>query len=289
MSGPKCTGCGDTRLVVEPDRATGRAVGNLCDCAAECPDCEGTGWIEIKGEGRSCSVGACPCRQIASRAGLVTAANIPNRFASSTLAAFEARLHHHAHLVAALRRWVEAFDGDSPSLLFVGGTGLGKTHLAVALLRALIVHRNVRGRFVEFYELLSDIRASFGKPGAEQALLKGLVAQPILVVDELGKGRGNDFEQGVLDHLVGTRYNQGSPTIFTTNYPPDAAVPVEGPNDSNPYGELAHLPADFCGATLRGQVGDRLYSRILGMSKVFVLRGAGDYRARHWDPEEGQS
>ncbi len=271
-----CDTCGGRRIVLRPGEETAEAA--LCECAQSCPDCGGSGWLEQRQEGGYTAAAPCPCQELERRVRLVNEAGIPRRYAECTLDSFEPRLSNHDHLMGYLRRWVGGFSERNRGLLLVGGAGVGKTHLAVAVLRQLILDRGIRVRFVEFFELLASIRATFGTRGGEQRVLGALTAVPVLAVDELGKGRGKGFEETVLDQLINGRYNRSLPTIFTTNYPLRRTDRIHEAGQAVRMEGLDHIQRLLGDPPLEDQVGARVYSRVLDMCTPFVLRGASDYR-----------
>ena len=116
-------------------------------------------------------------------------------------------------------------------------------------------------RFVEFGHLLTELRNCFKEPGRARDVIQPLVDISVLVIDELGKGRGSDWELSVLDDLISKRYNAERTTILTTNYPVEAKISFEGQD------------------VLSERVGMRIYSRLMEMCQPVRLVGA-DYRQR---------
>ena len=157
-------------------------------------------------------------------------------------------------ICARIRAW-------SSGSLFHGSTGTGKTYLTIAILRYLLINRGVRAHFSEFMHLLSALRASYGDRGQAEDVLRPLVDVPLLVIDELGKGRGTDWELSVLDELISKRYNAQRTTVFTTNYG------IESSPDG--VGQAA--------ASLLERVGVRIHSRLMVMCEPVRLTGY-DYR-----------
>ena len=41
---------------------------------------------------------------------------------------------------------------------------------------------------------------------------------PVLILDELGKGKNSEWEMNIIDKIIHQRYNAKKKTIFTTNY-----------------------------------------------------------------------
>jgi DNA replication protein DnaC len=102
------------------------------------------------------------------------------------------------------------------SVLWIGPSGVGKTHLAIALgVRACQANYSVR--YVRAYPLLRHLYASLADDTLEE-VLNELAKPDVLIIDELGnspKKLENDLA-GVFFELVARRYRRGV-VILTTN------------------------------------------------------------------------
>ncbi len=107
-----------------------------------------------------------------------------------------------------------AFLEQQRNLVLVGGTGTGKTHLAVGIARACI-RRGARGRFFNVVDLVNklDAEARGGRQGRTADLLCRL---DFVVLDELGYLPFAQTGGQLLFHLVSRLYEQTS-VIVTTN------------------------------------------------------------------------
>ncbi len=125
-----------------------------------------------------------------------------------------------AHLTA--RRFVDAYPVDTAGkgLLFVGSIGVGKTHLAVGVLRRLVHERGVKGLFCDYRELLKSIQNSYNPQvqTTELDLLKPVFAAEVLVLDDLGAQKPNEWVWDTVALILNSRYNDRLTTIITTNY-----------------------------------------------------------------------
>ena len=103
-------------------------------------------------------------------------------------------------------------------LLFHGGYGCGKTHLAAAIAAA----RLAAGQavlFVNAPDLLDHLRATFG-PGSEVSydeLFERVRNIPMLIVDDLGAESPTQWAQEKLYQIFNHRYNAELPTVVTSN------------------------------------------------------------------------
>ena len=266
-----CQVCEGERVAFRAGELT--VAAEVCECVQTCPECEGTGW---RVRGGSSSV--CVCQRLVGRVRLLNDSALPARYWDSRLDNFVRRVDRHDRHLGFLRTWIDGFSPRNKGLLFVGPVGLGKTHLAIAVIRKLMLERGVAARFVEWLDLLSQVRATYGAMGRERDVLQPLVEAPVLVVDELGKGKkGSEWELGVLDQLIGARYNRQAPTIFTTNYPLQE-LPSGGQEGLADLSTMERLREYMGEPSLREKVGNRIFSRVMGMSTPLELHGAPDYR-----------
>ncbi len=100
----------------------------------------------------------------------------------------------------------------------MGGVGSGKTHIAVAILRA-VVERGFSGRYCNVVDLLDDLRATF-EPNAPQSgmeIIDGVVAADLVVLDDLGAEAPTGWVHDRLYQIINRRYEESRPTLVTTN------------------------------------------------------------------------
>ena len=156
----------------------------------------------------------------------------------------------------------------------MGGSGLGKTHLVVSILKQLILEEGVDGKFVDFFQLLSDIRHGYSHDQSEMSLIEPYLKSRVLVIDELAKGRNNEWEQTILDQFISSRYNAADKiTLFTTNYTDQETVPFD----------INDRTTSFCKQSLQEKVGERIFSRLTQMCDFIKMEG-DDYRTKIQPP-----
>lgn len=264
---PSCERCRGAGYALDTQGALAHAVA--CGCVPACALCNGTGQRRLERNGRV-RVGRCRCRMIPDRVELFNRAEIPARHLASCFQSFYPERNPGTQEVyRQCRDWVRDFRPreENRGLILYGGVGRGKTHLLVAMLRELILEKGVEARFVEFSHLLSALKEGYDSGLGEATTLTPLVRVPVLAVDELGKGRGTEWELGIIDQLVSHRYNALGTVLATTNYEPRSAT---GRTEANP------AQPELC-QSLGDRIGERVLSRLREMC-TFLRLGGEDYR-----------
>ena len=100
------------------------------------------------------------------------------------------------------------------NVVLVGGTGTGKTHLAIAIARACI-RDGARGRFFNVVDLVNKLEAE-GRAGRQGRMADYLSRMDFIVLDELGYLPFAQSGGQLLFHLISRLYEQTS-VIVTTN------------------------------------------------------------------------
>jgi len=268
-----------------------------------CPRCLGRSWtvVDDGGAGRA---EPCSCRREKLVPRLVEYSGVPARYRGCTLDNFNtanANARVRDALVRALRvsrRYVDDFvqrDGGfcDSGLLYVGPPGIGKTHLAAAVLLELIRRYHVRGRFVDFTSLIHQIQATF-EPTSEESkrqVLDPVIETELLVFDELGAQKPTEWVRDTLYYVINSRYTRRLPTIFTTNYPLErsAAPRPRGPlpgTDADVVEAVKRRPAAPAVELLEERISAMLVSRLYQMAQPLELGGL-DYRREVKRPRFG--
>src|SRR5438128_9321079 len=268
---PVCAACGGEGFTFQ--QREDKAVAAACSCTAGCPSCHGQGRLYARDERGYEVLRGCGCGADPRRLALLTGLRLPPKFLNRTLAGYAGISPDQKIALARARRFVDEFvpaAAGQRALLFCGPPGSGKTHLLAAILRELAAKKSVRGRYEEFFLLLSDIRDGFSRGLSSREWLEPLRDVDVLAIDEIGKGGKNrEFEQGVLDEIISVRYNAGRPTLLATNYPP-------------PDTDHWQFKADGQSAeNLEQRVGPRIYSRLHEMCDLMDVLGDDQREVQH--------
>ena len=116
-------------------------------------------------------------------------------------------------LVRALHRC--EFIDEAQNVVFVGGPGTGKTHLATAIAVQAIQHHRLRVRFLSTIELVNQLEQEkqAGQPGR---IANRLIHTDLVILDELGYLPLSQSGGALLFHLMSKLYEKTS-LIITTN------------------------------------------------------------------------
>lgn len=145
---------------------------------------------------------------------------------------------------------------DNRSLFFTGNSGVGKTYVAVSILRGFVKNLSCGDFitpfretpvFVNVPELLLDIRECFNSNSkSEKEMLQKYLHTKLLILDDLGAEKTTDWSLQSLYIIINHRGSERKQTIITSNLTLDE---------------------------IKGNLSDRIASRIKGMCKIVVMKG----------------
>ncbi len=229
--------------------------------ADTCADCGGSGWRPVADE-PGAPVRRCECYARADAQRRLQDTLIPRRYVQANLKNFDILPHMDASLDEAkliAEKFVASYPDIDTGLLFEGPAGVGKTHLAVAVLRELVTRHGVTGRFVDYRDLLGSIQNSYNPVSetSELDILRPVLRADILLLDELGTRRPTAWVRDTVTQILNDRYRSQRVTLITTN-----------------YGDAG---ADRGVDTLEDRIGPYARSRLFEMCRNVPMRGE-DFR-----------
>ena len=152
---------------------------------------------------------------------LLGRAAIPPRFADKTLENFVPHAEGPKRALAVAKDFADNFaecQKTGQSLVFCGGVGAGKTHLAVGVCHEVIKHDRV-AVFSSVIGAVRSIKETYRKGSelSEADAIKNLVDPDLLVLDEVGVQFGSETEKMYLFEVINGRYQGLKPTIVISN------------------------------------------------------------------------
>ncbi len=241
------------------------ATAELCECVLNCPECGGEGNIlSTKKKGYSYLSPCGVCGVVRRNVRLYNLARIPAKYSHVLQVDAGLSSQRERSFEKALKYAKEDFVKKYPTrrgFLLMGPSGLGKTHLAIGTISELTLYHGVRCMFKDFFYLLSELKQAYSEGTPENTIIQPLTETDVLVIDELGKGRSNEWELNILDQLISKRYNASKKTLITTNYVSREIAREKGDTDE----------------ILEKRIGERIASRLFEMCEFLHLEGR-DYR-----------
>lgn len=143
-----------------------------------------------------------------------------------------------------LHTYAATFSRESDSLLLMGGTGLGKTHLSSAVAGA-VIDRGFDVLYTSAIHMVGEFEKVKFHGGEDDT--DRYFAVELLIVDDLGTELGGSFSEACLYNVIDTRICRGLPTVISTN-----------------------LTAEQLSERYTG----RLFSRLLGVYKPLLFCGS---------------
>lgn len=190
----------------------------------QCPECKDTGYIDGK---------MCTCLKSLLREKAYDKLNSSSPLSLSDFGSFS--LQYYSKAVDEIKKvspysrmekilnfckgYAANFSKNSESLLFQGGPGLGKTHLSLAIARAVIA-RGCGVIYVSAPDILSTLEkerfAGRGESRSDETekLLKDC---DLLILDDLGTEFTTQFTTSTIYNIINTRMMLSKPTIISTN------------------------------------------------------------------------
>lgn len=196
---------------------------NFLDVRYFCPECEDTG---VKNN-KLCS---CYINQIKQLAFEAAGKNSPLRV--STFNDFRLDYYDDKTIIPECKEtsrsrmknifnfckaYAEDFDENSENILFCGETGLGKTHLSLA-----IAGEAIKKGYNVIYNSAQNIfneleKEHFGRGNSNGQFEAMVLECDLLVIDDLGAEFSTQFTNAALYNIINTRINLSLPTIISTN------------------------------------------------------------------------
>jgi DNA replication protein DnaC len=170
-----------------------------------------------------------------------------------------------------VRSFVREFPaGERPGLILAGDTGTGKTHLAVAALRA-IMERGHEGLFFDFQNLLDRIRSGYNASSgaSDREAYRTAMDCEVLLLDDLGSHRITEWVEDTVTSIITYRCNHKKPLIATTNLDFEETAGYTTPGGT----QIARK-------SLGDVIGQRARSRLHEMCRIVRMPSVEDYRVK---------
>ncbi len=212
-----------------------------------CRECGDTGFVGSR---------ECSCRRRALITAGYESSGIGELLRTQTFETFSLSYNGEfpstARNLETVKRYAESFTGDGDgSLLLVGSTGLGKTHLSSSAAR-VVIERGFDVFYIKSQNMMSLFEDhQFRRERADEDAVQRCFDCDLLIIDDLGTEVSNGFTNAMLYNVVDTRISRRKGMIINTN---------------------------LSAAELRKRYADRITSRLFGEFTALLFEGR-DVRA----------
>ena len=114
------------------------------------------------------------------------------------------------------KNYAEDFDENSGSLYFHGATGLGKTHLSLAIAN-VVAANGYNIIYGSAQSLLSELEKEYFSYNKTDEFKEKLYGCDLLIIDDLGSEFSTQFTLTQIYEVINQRLNLSKPTIISTN------------------------------------------------------------------------
>lgn len=112
--------------------------------------------------------------------------------------------------------YAENFAADSPSIVMIGKTGLGKTHLSLSIAKT-VAEKGFGVVYAPAQKLVSNLEREHFSFSGSDAVLQKYTNCDLLIIDDLGAEFPSQFTSAAIGNLINERLFENRPTIISTN------------------------------------------------------------------------
>lgn len=121
-------------------------------------------------------------------------------------------------ILNSCKKYAINFTNSSPNIIFMGGTGLGKTHLSLAIANVAI-NRGYSVVYGSSHNILSSLQnESFGRTDNLRYNERAVLNCDLLIIDDLGTEFRSSYTTACMYNIINSRISSKLPTIISTNY-----------------------------------------------------------------------
>jgi DNA replication protein DnaC/putative replication protein len=154
-------------------------------------------------------------------------------------------------------------------LILLGGNGVGKTHLASALVK------KHSGLLITAYEMFATYRQCFTGKISELEVIKKFSKIPLLAIDEYGRTKGSEAEENFMSAIIDNRHSNNLPTLILSNL----ILKRDCIFFQNSNKSCENCQRNNC---LESKLTKDVISRLRENSKIILIEGE-DYRRKQHD------
>ena len=191
------------------------------DESTVCPKCGGSMWITWKDEQGCDMARRCECFEPTMAKRRIARSGISEPFRAKGFKNFDTRgiaQLEKAYIICVdyCKNYQDFKESRHNSILLLGQVGCGKTHLALASANALLDYQKIRVVYMPYREMITRLKQNITDEDAYNKTIDELKTAPMLVIDDLLKGKTTESDINILFEIVNYRYVCNLPVIVTS-------------------------------------------------------------------------
>jgi DNA replication protein DnaC len=186
-----------------------------------CPICGGSTWISFKDDKGFWFTKACKCRSVEIAKTRIKASGISKIFYAKNFENFQDYSDRNlARMKETARDYATKFpvikDSEHNSLLLMGQSGSGKTHLTMAVANAIMEQHMIGVTYMEYREEVTKLKQLVNAYDEYTREIERMKRAECLLIDDFLKGKITDSDINVVFDIVNYRYFNCLPMIIST-------------------------------------------------------------------------
>lgn len=186
-----------------------------------CPKCGGSMWITWVDEQGCDMARRCECFEPTMAKRRIVASGISEPFRAKGFKNFDTRgiaqlEKAYTICVDYCKNYHDIKGLRHNSILLLGQVGCGKTHLALASANALLDYQKIRVVYMPYREMITRLKQNITDENSYTRAIDTFKTAPMLVIDDLLKGKTTESDINILFEIVNYRYVCNLPVILTS-------------------------------------------------------------------------
>lgn len=160
---------------------------------------------------------------------------------------------HMTNVLEYCREWAKDFSRSSTGLIMLGKTGLGKTHLSLAI-AGMVIDKGYQVYYASVQNIMNRLeREHFGKGAGDESINEDIYESDLLIIDDLGAEFSTQFTVSQLYNILNTRMINSLPTVISTNL---TMKEIEDKYSQRVASRIigSCTPIQFCGEDIRQKI-----------------------------------
>ncbi len=164
----------------------------------------------------------CKCREVRKQENIIANSEISEAYQQYSFSNFDikGKDEHIKDAKYLAMKYVRGFDEilktKNNSIAFMGRSGVGKTHLSIAIANNLMRSKTVPVLYMPYVEAITLLKQVIIDELSYQNLISKYKRADVLVIDDLYKGNIRETDHRILFEIINYRYLKRLPVIIST-------------------------------------------------------------------------